>query len=280
MKSQIKEIIKDIKDKLSTEKNIVSLSVVGSFSNKDKALEKFNDLDLVIICKKLNKSFFDNLKRLINLLKKRYSSEKLGITSSFKIGPIKIKSVKEKTIMIHFLVYTLRGYKKYESALTRFSFQHYKPLIGTPLLQINNVSLVSINDLFNKIDGIPAMKHWIRKKEIFYLEPNSRGIRTIKRKLDNNLYLEVLFYSVLRLSSNMLRAQKVYVDTDLNMCREFEKRFSIKSNMLPFEIYNLKALLRKDKLFSKSEIETLKEKILRFIKECESILRTDRFIPN
>ncbi|MBI4154978.1 hypothetical protein HY498_02755 [Candidatus Woesearchaeota archaeon] len=269
----IKKIVKDIKEELLADKSIISLTLVGSFSNPHKSLEKFNDLDLVIICNKLNKSLFDSLKQLINLLKNKYSSGKLGITSSSRIGPIKIKSAKEKTTMIHFLIYTLKGYKKYESTLTRFSFQHYKPLIGIPLLQISKVSSVSPMDLFNKIDGIPAMKHWIEKKEIFYLEPTSKGVKIIKGKLNKVLYLEVLFYSVLRLSSNMLRTKNIYAETDLAMCKQFEKEFLIELNRLPYEIYNLKTQLRKGRIFEKNEIESVKKKSLEFIRECEDILK-------
>ncbi len=269
----IKKIVRDIKEELLVEKSIISLTLVGSFSNPSKSLEKFNDLDLVIICNKLNKSLFDSLKQLINILKNKYSSGELGITFSSMIGPIKIRSAKEKTIMIHFLIYTKEGYKKYESQLTRFSFQHYKPLMGLSLSEVNNVPSISTRDLFNKIDGIPAMKHWIGKKEIFYLRPTSKGLKIIKKKINNELYLEVLFYSVLRLSSNMLRTKNIYTEMDLTMCKQFEKEFSIELNRLPYEIYNLKNQTRNDRIFEKNEIASVKKKSLEFIKECEYILK-------
>lgn len=274
----IRRIVKEIKENLITEKNIISLTLVGSFSNMNKSLEKFNDLDFVIICDNLNKSFFDKLNKLTKDIRKGYSSNKIGITSSFNIGPIKVRSSKEKTIMIHFLIYTLKGYKKYESSLTRFSFQHYKPLIGLPLSRINNISSVLVKDIFNKIDGIPAMRDWITKKEIFYLKPTYKKIEIIKKKLGINLYLEVLFYSVLRLSSNMLRTKDIYAETDLAMCKSFERKFPIKLNKFPFEIFENKERLRKGKIFVKKE-EVLRNKSLEFIKECENFLKSARFHP-
>jgi len=269
----IKEIVKDLKDNLRSEKNIISLTLVGSFSNPKKTLEKFNDLDLVIICNKLTIPFLSNLKKVTGRLEKDYSSFKIGITSSFKIGPIKVPSKKKQTIMIHFLIYTKEGYKKYESALTRFSFQHYKTLLGWPLSKINSVSSVSIKDLFNKIDGIPAMKDWIIKKEIFYLEPTANGVKVIKNKIEGKLYSEVILYSVLRLASNMLRTMKIYAETDLKMCKLFEKYFKMGSNKIPFEFCLYKKRLRGKGLFDKSEIKIIKEKSLNFIRECENILK-------
>ena len=273
MAQVIKKIIKDLKDNLSSDKNIVSVTLVGSLSNPNEPLKKFNDLDLVIICKNLNALFLNNLKNIAGQLKKAYSSNKIGITHSFKIGPIKILSNKKRTIMIHFLIYTENGYKKYESSLTRFSFKHYKPLVGLPLSKVNNISSVSVKDLFNKIDGIPAMKDWIIRKEVFYLEPTPKGIKVIKKKIKGNLYLEVMFYSVLRLASNMLRTRKIYAETDLKMCKLFEKKFPIHFNKLPYEIYSYKKRLRKGMLFDKYEIKNIKDKSLNFIKECENILK-------
>ena len=276
----IQKIIKDIKDNLETEADIVSLTLVGSFSNMNKHLEKFNDLDFVIICDNINKIFFNKLNELIKNLRKRYSSDKIGITSSFDIGPIKIKSPKEKTIMIHFLIYTPKGYKKYESSLTRFSFQHYNPLVGLPLSKISNIPSVSVKDIFNKIDGIPAMKDWIIKKEVFYLKPTPKKIEIIKKKLETREYLEVIFYSVLRLSSNMLRTKNIYAETDLSMCKYFVKEFPIKINKFPFEIFQNKEQLRKGEIFTKKETENFKNNSLKFIRECEDFLEKKRALPS
>lgn len=269
------KIIQDIGEDLVNEKNIISLTLVGSFADTNKSLEKFNDLDLVIICNKLNKSLFDKLNNLIDNIKRKYSSENIGITSSLNIGPIKIISPKKRTIMVHFLIYTLKDYEKYESSLTRFSFQHYKPLVGLPLSKINNLYSVSVRDLFNKIDGIPAMREWIIKKEIFYLKPTPKKIEIIKTKLERKLYLEVMFYSILRLSSNMLRTRNFYAETDLAMCKSFEKEFPIRLNKFPLEILQNKERLRKGKIFLKKEIEDLKNNSLEFIRECEKLLRNN-----
>ena len=269
----IKRIIEELKSDFSSEKNILSLTLVGSFSNQNKPLEKFNDLDLVVICNELTAPFLSNLKKIMGRLEKDYSSDKIGITHSFKIGPIKVPSKKKQTIMFHFLIYTKEGYKKYESTLTRFSFRHHKPILGAPLSKINPVSSVLVKDLFNKIDGIPAMKSWIIKKEIFYLEPTINGMNVIKNNLEGKLYPEVIIYSVLRLASNMLRTRKIYAETDLKMCKLFEKKFSITSNKLPFEFYLYKKRLRKNGFFDKSDINKIKEKSLNFIKECENVLK-------
>src|SRR3989338_2877054 len=194
---------------------LLSLNIVGSFSDPKKPLAVFNDLDIVIICKNFSSVFKRNLEEIITQLKNDYSSDSIGITHTFKIGPIKIPSKKSRTIMLHFLIYTKNGYKIYESPLTRFSFQHYKPLFGKSLKKINKVSSISINDLFNEIDGIPAIKQWITKKEAFYIDPSSGKVKIVKIKLKGKLYLEVIFYSILTLSSNMLRTIGIYAGTNL-----------------------------------------------------------------
>jgi len=90
--------------------------------------------------------------------------------------------------------------------------------------------------------------------------------------------LEIVFYSVLRLASNILRVKGRYFDVDRDMCNEFSKKFKMNLNNLPKEIFDLKESLRKGKLFSKDEIKIWGGKAIIFIEECERLLKRDNNI--
>lgn len=274
---RIRKIIKELIERLKHDKNIVSITLVGSFADDNKKLEKFNDIDLVLILKELKSKDVIKLKRLGKYLKKKFSTKKTGITCTLKIGPIKVVSEKQKTMMLHFLVYPEKEYTKYESSLTRYSFQNYKPLLGKPLKEINEVKFVKKNDLFNDIDGIPTMKEWIKTKSAEYVEPTEKGIKIKPLKLTNKQYEEIIIYSVLRLASNMLRILGEKSDTNSKTYNQFRKVYPIKLKDLPLKTLKLKGKLRKGKKLSENERKELQKKALEFINQCETIL-TEKII--
>lgn len=274
MDKTIRLIIDEIVNNSRTDKSLLSLSLVGSFTNPDKKLESSNDLDFVFIYENLTPEILDNIKHLAANLKKTYSSDKINIEYTFKIGPIKMPSKKPQNILIHFLVYSKEAYFKYESVLTRYSFQHYPPLVGWPLKEVNNFKSVVDIDLFNEIDGIPAIKYWINKKRVPYVEPTKNGYKITESKLENEAYLEVMFYSVLWLANNLLRTLGSYhPNIDKVMCEDFNIKIPIKSHEFPLKAYHYKTKLRKKEVISAEETEEIRLGSLKFISECESYLR-------
>ncbi|MBR9701990.1 hypothetical protein GOV13_03640 [Candidatus Pacearchaeota archaeon] len=269
----INKISNEIVERLRDDKNLLSLTLVGSSSNYPKKLNEFNDIDFVFIYNNLKRADIKRLKYIQKSLEEKYSSNKIGITHTFKIGPIKIISKKPKTIMLHFLVYSKNNYLKYESNLTRFSFQHHSPLCGKHLNKINSLKKVNFQDLFNDIDGIPAMKEWIVKKKGTYIEPIGRDVKFTDFELKDKQYLEVIFYCVLNLTMNMERAKRGYFKFNKNTLNQFESDFPLELNDFPSEIFLLKDKLRKGHNFSLKELDNIKDKSLKFISQCELIIK-------
>ena len=78
------KIGESIINELIKEKEVVSASVVGSYS-ENKKIEKIGDLDIVVVCKKLTKKIFFNILKRVKNKKYKYN---LLINSTF--GPMKI----------------------------------------------------------------------------------------------------------------------------------------------------------------------------------------------
>lgn len=276
MEKIIRDILNEIVETFRNDNNLLSLTPVGSFVNPDKKLEKFNDLDLVFIFKDLSAKEINNIKKIGKKLKNEFSDKNIEIVYTLKMGPIKFSSKKQKIILIHFIVLSQESYVNYIPPLVRFSFQHFPPIFGKSLKRINHIKNITKEDLFNDFIGIPAMRRWIKNKTVEYLEPKTDGIKMTHLKLDNKQYFEIIFYSILRLASNMVRLKGMYVDIDRKMCKEFEKEYPITLKDFPERIIELKGKMRNDEKTSSEEIKELKLKSLKFINQCEAFLKTQR----
>ncbi|MEK6927418.1 MAG: nucleotidyltransferase domain-containing protein [Nanoarchaeota archaeon] len=267
----ISDILNCIKNKLSKNKEIVSLTLVGSFANPDKKLEKFNDIDLVIILDKVTKEKLSKIENIAKEIKEKFEDNKTGITHTFKIGPIKVKSKKKTTVMLHFLVYDPDKYVKYESTLTRHSFQFHNPLIGKPLKTISEIKRITKTDIFNEIDGIPAKKK-IVNKIIEYLEPSERAYILNNYHPSESEYSEQIIYSVLRLANDILNLEGNVLKINKEMCNSFQNKVAIRLNSLPLEVLELKNKIRQGYELTETEQENLKLKSKEFIEQCENVL--------
>ena len=273
MNSTVNSIVQSLIGVVSHQKELFSLSLVGSFFNSAKELEFSNDLDVVLVYDDLSQKVLSELKTAAEYLKNKYSSDDLKIEYTFKIGPVK-SFEKSRNILIHFLVYSKESYLKYSSKLTRYSFQHYPALLGCSLSEISNSNSISIEDLFNKIDGIPSLKNRISNKNILYIEPVNKGFKITREKLTEEDHLEIVFHSVLWLANNILRVfREYYSDVSLDMCKRFNEKIPINMRDFPLRVYEFKQKIRNNTKITRREADKIKSDAIRFVSECENYLR-------
>ena len=87
-----KTIINKIVIELKKKKEIKSLTFVGSFIDK-KDYDAINDIDLIVVTKKLNRTIFNNYLKIISKVdpsKFGINRDKLKINASF--GPLKFNN--------------------------------------------------------------------------------------------------------------------------------------------------------------------------------------------
>ena len=117
-------------NELIKEKDVISASIVGSYS-ENKDIKKIGDIDVVVICKKLTKKVF--LKILKRAKKKKFKVNTL-INSTF--GPMKINS--ENSLPIHLMIYDLESHKNHvlKSPFTCFDWERSKIYRGKSRLYL------------------------------------------------------------------------------------------------------------------------------------------------
>ena len=227
--SIINEIIK--------EKDVISASVVGSYSD-NKNIEKIGDLDIVVICKKLSKKIF--LKILRRVKNKKYNY-KIMINSTF--GPMKISS--DKSLPVHLMIYDINSHIDHviKSPFTCYDWERSKIYRGKPLRKIFSANQLQLNDFTNT-----------RRTSKEYLKDVKKGkisIREYKFK-NNKIYLKKKYVPI----DPRNRGEFVYHIINFLVINlyKFINQKNIKPNKKKFETLFFKIINKNEKIFKKFKI--------------------------
>lgn len=227
--SIINEIIK--------EKDVISASVVGSYSD-NKNIEKIGDLDIVVICKKLSKKIF--LKILRRVKNKKYNYN-IMINSTF--GPMKISS--DKSLPVHLMIYDINSHIDHviKSPFTCYDWERSKIYRGKPLRKIFSANQLQLNDFTNT-----------RRTSKEYLKDVKKGkisIREYKFK-NNKIYLKKKYVSL----DPRNRGEFVYHIINFLVINlyKFINQKNIKPNKKKFETLFFKIINKNKKIFKKFKI--------------------------
>ena len=163
-------------NELIKEKDVISASIVGSYT-ENKDIKKIGDIDVVVICKKLTKKVF--LKILKRAKKKKFKVSTL-INSTF--GPIKINS--ENSLPIHLMIYDLESHKKHvlKSPFTCFDWERSQIYRGKSLKDIFSVKKLSLNDFYEARRNSGEYMKDIKKNRISIRQYNFRDNKVILKK--------------------------------------------------------------------------------------------------
>tara|TARA_E500000178_G_scaffold355842_1_gene430095 strand:+ start:3562 stop:4962 length:1401 start_codon:yes stop_codon:yes gene_type:complete len=133
-----------ILNNVTKNKEVISATIVGSYTDK-KDLDKIGDIDVVIICKKLNKKLIINLSK--NLLKmNKKLKKKIIINSSF--GPLKINS--RNSLPVHLMIYDINSHIEHvcASPFTCYDWERSFLNKGLSLKEVFPVNFLQLKDFF------------------------------------------------------------------------------------------------------------------------------------
>ena len=259
------KIGESIINELIKEKDVISASIVGSYT-ENKNIEKIGDLDIVVICKKLSKKIF--LKILRRVKSKNYKHN-IIINSSF--GPMKISS--NKSLPVHLMIYDIKSHIDHvlKSPFTCYDWERSKIFKGKPLKKIFSVKKLQLNDFSEsrrtsteylkdlKKGKISIREYYFKNNKIFLkkryvkIDPRNRGefVYHIIKFLVINLYkfviqkntkvdeknFEKLFLKITKNNTNILKQFKilkknkenknlVYNKNVINLALNFLKNFN------------------------------------------------------
>ena len=208
-----KNIINKIVIKLKKKKEIKSLTFVGSFIDK-KNYDKINDIDLVVVKKRLKKKIFNSYKNIISKInpdKLGINRNKLKINSSF--GPLKFNNFKNE-IVIHLMIYDIEGHIDHvlKSPFTVFDWERSKHHKIGRLKDIFPTGTLQLRDFVESRRGIENYLNDLFNKRISYREYGFSGKAYFTKKLNQDLIdrdkFEYIYHIVKNLILNYIKFRK------------------------------------------------------------------------
>ena len=179
---EIKKSLKSkIFDKILEIDEIISITIVGSFIDKDD-LSGISDIDIVVICNILNEKIFNkciNSFKKLNLDECGIKNYDLEINSTF--GPLKFDN--PNTVVLHLMVYDIKGHQNHvnKSPFTCYDWERSNDFVGLHLKEIFPVGAIQLRDF----------KEARRSTENYLADLKNNTISYRKYEFDRNKAIQV-----------------------------------------------------------------------------------------
>ena len=211
--NEVLEIKKKIKlaifDKIFDVNEVISITIVGSFVDKDD-LSGISDIDIVVICNTLNKRIFTkcvNSFKKLNISKCGLKNYNLKINSTF--GPLKFDE--PDNVVLHLMIYDIKGHQDHviNSPFTCYDWERSIDFVGIPLKQIFPVGRIQFRDFKEARRSTESYLTDLKNNSISFREYDLIGkeFKQIKKNmlLDPRHKGEYAYHIVKHLISNYIK---------------------------------------------------------------------------
>ena len=248
---QKKKLKEDLFKTLIKNKNVISITLVGSFW-EDKKSKDFSDIDVIIILKKFSKNNYQeclNKIRSLNLKKYNLGHLKSYINSTF--GPLKFNT--KDNIVFHVMIYDVKSHIEHviKSPFTCFDWERSSDYRGKSLKEIFPVGKIQLVDFFKSRRGINSYLNNLNKNHISYqkyiFEKNLYRLVNKKFKINDKHKLEFSFHLCKFLIVNLYKFEKQRnkIPNDIEIKLIFKRLFANKYHFYLNNFLLLKKLKRK-----------------------------------
>lgn len=247
-------IQKEIVKILSKEENNLSITFVGSSNHKN--IEKISDIDIIIICKKLTKKYYEKqINKLKNLDEKFYIEkfENLYINDSF--GPLKFN--KNRNLVLHVMIYDMDSHKKHviESPFTCLDWSLYESSYGPNLKDLFPIFNLQIDDFKNSRRSFNDYKFEFKNRKLSYRkyhfisEDKYKEIKKYK-SINNIEFIEfmnhIIKFSIINLCKLLSNENKFFSNSEIYTFLPEFKKFETLTKKLDRSVNNLEKLNLKE----------------------------------
>ena len=164
-----KEIAYKIIKSLNKDDNSISVTLTGSYSEHFDT-KRAGDIDIIIVCKKLNKTFFNKCISKLKILKRKYFNNDYDLMINSTFGPIKY--YKKNTIVFHLMIYDLDSHIKHtiNSPFTCYDWERSKIYVGKSLKELSPVYKLQYRDFSEARRSVKEYLKDLSKNRISYRE--------------------------------------------------------------------------------------------------------------
>ena len=240
-----KELIGKLK-KFPKDDNLLSMALVGSFAEKEK-FGKSEDVDIAVVFKKMSVKSFLLLKNYLEAICKSLSNNERYVYPAIVSGPIKPKSGKRQTFMLHVLL------AKYETYEIRWSrplivdwMYHNLPLRGKKIKELVKFRRFSKEDLLEGGDGLEFVKRIITSRKMISSVYFVRNGKIVKRRWKRAVkgkdeVFEILQYAIISSLLNVARLHNPKFKKDeISLVGYSQKNLPKRYSKMVSDIYGMK----------------------------------------
>ncbi len=206
------QTIDQLKSRLQNIASIQSISIVGSFWQK-QSLAEISDIDVIVIVDTLTATIFQQ----IETQAKQISASDLGVPNyacklNMTFGPLKMND--HETIVFHLMVYDVAGHKKHveESPFTCYDWEKQDAIYGKNLRDIYSASPLQLNDLLHSRRSIQSYLADFEAAKItyrFYAIENEKLVeQTATHAMDARHQMEYAYHTMRFMLLNLLKILK------------------------------------------------------------------------
>ena len=275
-----KKIAFKILKSLNKNKNSLSVTLTGSYSEHFDPL-KAGDIDIIIICKKLNKKFFNECISILKKNKRKYFGDKYKLIINSTFGPIKF--YKKNTIVFHLMIYDLKSHIKHtiNSPFTCFDWERSNVYVGKSLKELSPVFNLQFRDFSEARRSTQEYLKDLSKNRISYREYKfkNKKIELIKKyfKIDQLNKRDFIYHIIKFLLINYIKYEN---QKNLKISRnKIQKKFlEIVKNKFDLSEFNKLILLKTKK--EDTSIQEPKKLAIRFLNKFDQYIKEQKTINN
>lgn len=268
-----KQIAFKIIESLNKSKNSLSVTLAGSYIDHFNPI-KAGDIDIVIICKQLNKEYFNECIVKLKRLKKKYFGNKYDLIINSTFGPIKF--YKKDSIVFHLMIYDLKSHIQHtiNSPFTCYDWERSKIYVGKSLRELSPVYNLQLRDFSEARRSTQEYLKDLTKNRISYREYNfnNKKVELVKKyfKIDKLNRRDFIYHIIKFLIINYIKYEN-QTNTKINK-KKIEKKFlEISKNKTDLFQFN-KLILFKTKKQNLS-IKEPKNLAIRFINKFDQYMK-------
>ncbi len=272
-KTTNKKIAFKIIKTLHKSQNSLSVTLAGSYSEHFDPL-KAGDIDIIIICKKLNKKYFKECVSILKSLKKKYFGNKYEFIINSTFGPIKF--YKKNTIVFHLMIYDLKSHIDHtiNSPFTCYDWERSKIYVGKSLKELSPVYNLQFRDFLEARRNTEEYLKDLSKNRISYREYKFKKnkIELVKKyfEIDKLNQRDFIYHIIKFILINYIKYQEQR-NSKISKKKIQQKFLEIVKNKFDLSEFN-KLILFKTKKGNKS-IKEPKKLAIRFIKKFDKHIK-------
>ena len=145
------------------------MTLTGSYSDHFD-LDRAGDIDIIVICKNLNKSYFNKCIKKLKIIKKKYLDQNKSLIINKTFGPIKF--YQKDTIVFHLMIYDLESHIKHtiRSPFTCYDWERSKVYLGKSIKELSPVFKLQLRDFYEARRSTQEYLRDISNNKISYRE--------------------------------------------------------------------------------------------------------------